>query len=97
MSLSLEIEAQRERVEELEWSAQREAQGYNQQGSHRGIRKKRFQPPPPALTKPTIKRYKQELAKLEVMLEKSQSVQIQPRAQALIDSGEVTQWKKRQN
>lgn len=48
-------------------------------------------------TKKTIKRYREELIRLEGIAKQMSSVTIQPSAQALINDGSVSQWGKKPN
>lgn len=100
-----EIKQQEERIERLEWQGENKALGLNKQGtglemSVQNIPRireeiEKFTRGESHYTVATIKRYTQELAKLEAIQEKIAGLFVQPRAQALIDSKEVNQWKKR--
>lgn len=100
-----EIKQQEKRVEQLEWQAENKQLGLNRQGtglemSVQNIPRIREEIEKAsrgesAFTDATIKRYKQELVKLEAIQEKTAGLTIQPGAQALIDDKAVSQWAKR--
>lgn len=102
-----EIKRQEERIEQLEWQEENKQMGLNRQGtglemSIQNIPRireeiERADRGESTYTAATIKRYKQELAKLEAIQEKTAALSIQPGAQALIDADEVNQWQKRPN
>lgn len=97
-----QIEAQEERVERLEWADENKRNGRNKQGgllltidniprieeelerAERG--ESHFAPV-------TIRKYKKELARLKA--EKEQLSNTSSKAQEIIESGKVNQWKKR--
>ncbi|WP_373109803.1 PBECR4 domain-containing protein [Streptococcus anginosus] len=100
-----EIKKQEERVEKLQYQKELKEKGLNRQGNglemsvqnlpkireeiekaDRGVS---------MFTKETIKRYRQELERLEAAQNKAEGVIIQPAAQSLIDEGIVNQWQKR--
>ncbi|KXT85382.1 PBECR4 domain-containing protein [Streptococcus oralis] len=102
-----EINAQKERVEQLEYQKQLREEGLNRQGTglemsvqniprireelEKAERGESF------FTKATLKRYQEELTRLEAISEQMGKTSIQPAAQALIDEGLVNQWQKQPN
>ena len=102
-----EIRKQEERVERLENQQHLKEMGLNRQGSglemsvqniprireelEKAERGESF------FTKATLKRYKEELTRLEAISEQMGKTSIQPATQALIDEGLVNQWQKQQN
>ncbi|MED5794098.1 PBECR4 domain-containing protein [Streptococcus anginosus] len=100
-----EIKKQEERVEKLQYQKELKEKGLNRQGnglemSVQNIPKIREEIEKAdrgesMFTKETIKRYRQELERLEAAKNKAEGVTIQPAAQSLIDEGLVNQWQKR--
>ncbi|MCW1060547.1 PBECR4 domain-containing protein [Streptococcus anginosus] len=100
-----EIKKQEERVEKLQYQKELKEKGLNRQGnglemSVQNIPKIREEIEKAdrgesMFTKETIKRYRQELERLEAAKNKAGGVTIQPAAQSLIDEGLVNQWQKR--
>lgn len=100
-----EIKKQEERVEKLQYQKELKEKGLNRQGnglemSVQNIPKIREEIEKAdrgesMFTKETIKRYRQELERLEAAQNKVEGVTIQPAAQSLIDEGLVNQWQKR--
>ncbi|PRT78328.1 hypothetical protein C6A26_04910 [Streptococcus anginosus] len=100
-----EIKKQEERIERLQEREDRKAAGFNRQGngldmSVQNLPKIREEIEKAdrgesMFTKETIKRYRQELERLEAAQNKAEGVIIQPAAQSLIDEGIVNQWQKR--
>lgn len=100
-----EIKKQEERVEHLERQADFKARGLNRQGT--GLEMsvdniprikeaiEKFDNGESDFARATIKRYRQELVRLEAMRDRMASTVIRPGAQHLIDKGLVSQWKKR--
>ena len=102
-----EIRQQEERVERLEHQQHLKEMGLNRQGSglemsvqniprireelEKAKRGESF------FTKATLKRYQEELTRLEVISEQMGKTSIQPATQALIDEGLVNQWQKQPN
>lgn len=102
-----EIRKQEERVERLEHQQHLKEMGLNRQGSglemsvqniprireelEKAKRGESF------FTKATLKRYQEELTRLEAISEQMGKTSIQPATQALIDEGLVNQWKKQPN
>ena len=102
-----EIRQQEERVERLEHQQQLKEMGLNRQGSglemsvqniprireelEKAERGESF------FTKATLKRYQEELTRLEAISEQMDKTSIQPATQALIDEGLVNQWEKQPN
>lgn len=102
-----EIRQQEERVERLEHQQHLKEMGLNRQGSglemsvqniprireelEKAERGESF------FTKATLKRYQEELTRLEAISEQMGKTSIQPATQALIDEGLVNQWKKQPN
>ena len=102
-----EIRKQEERVERLEHQQHLKEMGLNRQGSglemsvqniprireelEKAKRGESF------FTKATLKRYQEELTRLEAISEQMGKTSIQPAAQALIDEGLVNQWQKQPN
>ena len=102
-----EIRQQEERVERLEHQQQLKEMGLNRQGSglemsvqniprireelEKAERGESF------FTKATLKRYQEELTRLEGISEQMGKTNIQPATQALIDEGLVNQWEKQPN
>ncbi|HEO3643594.1 TPA: toprim domain-containing protein, partial [Streptococcus agalactiae] len=102
-----EIRQQEERVERLEHQQHLKEMGLNRQGSglemsvqniprireelEKAKRGESF------FTKATLKRYQEELTRLEAISEQMGKTSIQPAAQALIDEGLVNQWQKQPN
>ena len=102
-----EIRQQEERVERLEHQQHLKEMGLNRQGSglemsvqniprireelEKAKRGESF------FTKATLKRYQEELTRLEAISEQMGKTSIQPATQALIDEGLVTQWQKQPN
>ena len=102
-----EIRQQEERVERLEHQQHLKEMGLNRQGSglemsvqniprireelEKAKRGESF------FTKATLKRYQEELTRLEAISEQMGKTSIQPATQALIDEGIVNQWQKQPN
>lgn len=102
-----EIKQQEERVERLEHQQHLKEMGLNRQGSglemsvqniprireelEKAKRGESF------FTKATLKRYQEELTRLEAISEQMGKTSIQPATQALIDDGSVNQWAKQPN
>ncbi|MCY7072998.1 PBECR4 domain-containing protein [Streptococcus oralis] len=102
-----EIRKQEERVEHLEHQQHLKEMGLNRQGSglemsvqniprireelEKAKRGESF------FTKATLKRYQEELTRLEAISEQMGKTSIQPATQALIDEGLVNQWQKQPN
>ena len=102
-----EIRQQEERVESLEHQQHLKEMGLNRQGSglemsvqniprireelEKAERGESF------FTKATLKRYQEELTRLEAISEQMGKTSIQPATQALIDEGLVNQWQKQPN
>ena len=102
-----EIRKQEERVERLEHQQHLKEMGLNRQGSglemsvqniprireelEKAERGESF------FTKATLKRYQEELTRLEGISEQMGKISIQPATQALIDEGLVNQWQKQPN
>ena len=102
-----EIRQQEERVERLEHQQHLKEMGLNRQGSglemsvqniprireelEKAKRGESF------FTKATLKRYQEELTRLETISEQMGKTSIQPATQALIDEGLVNQWQKQPN
>ena len=102
-----EIRKQEERVERLEHQQHLKEMGLNRQGSglemsvqniprireelEKAKRGESF------FTKATLKRYQEELTRLEAISEQMDKTSIQPATQALIDEGLVNQWQKQPN
>ena len=102
-----EIRQQEERVESLEHQQHLKEMGLNRQGSglemsvqniprireelEKAERGESF------FTKATLKRYQEELTRLEGISEQMGKTSIQPATQALIDEGLVNQWQKQPN
>ena len=102
-----EIRQQEERVERLEHQQHLKEMGLNRQGSgldmsvqniprireelEKAKRGESF------FTKATLKRYQEELTRLEGISEQMGKISIQPAPQALIDEGLVNQWEKQPN
>lgn len=102
-----EIRQQEERVERLEHQQHLKEMGLNRQGSglemsvqniprireelEKAERGESF------FTKATLKRYQEELTRLEGISEQMGKTNIQPATQALIDEGLVNKWQKQPN
>ena len=102
-----EIRQQEERIERLEHQQHLKEMGLNRQGSglemsvqniprireelEKAKRGESF------FTKSTLKRYQEELTRLEAISEQMGKTSIQPATQALIDEGLVNQWQKQPN
>ena len=102
-----EIRQQEERVERLEHQQHLKEMGLNRQGNglemsvqniprireelEKAKRGESF------FTKATLKRYQEELTRLEAISEQMDKTSIQPATQALIDEGLVNQWQKQPN
>lgn len=102
-----EIRKQEERVERLEHQQHLKEMGLNRQGSglemsvqniprireelEKAKRGESF------FTKATLKRYQEELTRLEAISEQMGKTSIQPATQTLIDEGLVNQWQKQPN
>ena len=102
-----EIRKQEERVERLEHQQHLKEMGLNRQGSglemsvqniprireelEKAKRGESF------FTKATLKRYQEELTRLEAISEQMGKTSIKPETQALIDEGLVNQWQKQPN
>ena len=102
-----EIRQQEERVERLEHQQHLKEMGLNRQGSglemsvqniprireelEKAERGESF------FTKATLKRYQEELTRLEGISEQMGKTNIQPATQVLIDEGLVNQWQKQPN
>ncbi|MDU6724563.1 MAG: LPD25 domain-containing protein [Streptococcus mitis] len=102
-----EIRQQEERVERLDHQQRLKEMGLNRQGSGlemsvqniprireelaKAERGESF------FTKATLKRYQEELTRLEAISEQMGKTSIQPATQALIDEGLVNQWQKQPN
>ncbi len=99
-----DIKKQEERVEKLRYQQELKDRGFNKQGSglemsvqniprireelEKAERGESF------FTRETLKRYRQELVRLEEMRDRLETTQITPGAQLLIDEGLVNQWQK---
>lgn len=103
--LADEIEAQTERVERLEWQEHNLALGLDRRGHLRftvdnidNIEEyiEKAESGEIMRTKATIRTWKKKLAKLKEEIALTDK-QISEKAQELIDSGELTQWKKHPN
>lgn len=103
--LADEIEAQAERVERLEWQEHNLALGLDRRGHLRftvdnidNIEEyiEKAESGEIMRTKATIRTWKKKLAKLKEEIALTDK-QISEKAQELIDSGELTQWKKHPN
>ncbi|HGI2289142.1 TPA: PBECR4 domain-containing protein [Streptococcus agalactiae] len=102
-----EIKQQEERVERLEYQQHLKEMGLNRQGSGLEMSVQNIPRIREELekaergeshyTKETIKRYQEELKRLEGISEQMSSVTIQPSTQSLIDDGSVNQWAKQPN
>ena len=102
-----EIKQQEERVERLEHQQHLKEMGLNRQGSGLEMSVQNIPRIREELekaergeshyTKETIKRYREELKRLEGISEQMSSVTIQPSTQSLIDDGSVNQWAKQPN
>jgi hypothetical protein len=102
-----EIRQQEERVERLEHQQHLKEMGLNRQGSGLEmsvqniprIREelKKAERGESFFTKATLKRYQEELTRLEAISEQMGKTSIQPATQALIDEGLVNQWQKQPN
>lgn len=102
-----EIKKQEERVERLEQQQRFKEEGLNRKGNgldmsvqnipriHEELEK--AERGESHYTKETIKRYREELKRLEGISEQMSSVTIQPSTQSLIDDGSVNQWAKQPN
>lgn len=100
-----EIKKQEERVEKLQYQKELKEKGLNRLGnglemSVQNLPKIREEIEKAdrgesMFTKETIKRYRQELERLEAAQHKAEGVTIQLAAQSLIDEGLVNQWQKR--
>lgn len=102
-----EIRQQEERVERLEHQQHLKEMGLNRQGSglemsvqniprireelEKAERGESF------FTKATLKRYQEELTRLEGISDQMGKISIQPATQSLIDEGLVNQWEKQPN
>ena len=102
-----EIRQQEERVERLEHQQHLKEMGLNRQGSglemsvqniprireelEKAKRGESF------FTKATLKRYQEELTRLEAISEQMGKTRIKPATQSLIDEGQVNQWQKQPN
>lgn len=104
--LADEIEAQLERVERLEWQENNLALGLDRRGHLRftvdnidNIEKsiEEAESGKNTRSKATIRTWKKKLAKLKEEMALTDKQQISEKAQELIDSGELTQWKKHPN
>lgn len=104
IALTREIEAQKERIEDLEWKEERKERGFNRKGSGLDmsvaniprIREEieRFYRGESFYTRATIKSYEKKLIELEAMAAQQETVIISPGAQYLIDQKLVNQWAK---
>ena len=102
-----EIRQQEERVELLEHQQHLKEMGLNRQGSGLDmsvqniprIREelKKAKRGESFFTKATLKRYQEELTRLEAISEQMDKTSIQPATQTLIDEGLVNQWQKQPN
>lgn len=102
-----EIRQQEERVERLDHQQHLKEMGLNRQGSGLEMSVQNIPRIREELekaergeshyTKETIKRYREELKRLEGISEQMSSVTIQPSTQSLIDDGSVNQWAKQPN
>ena len=102
-----EIRKQEERVERLEHQQHLKEMGLNRQGSGLEmsvqniprIREElaKAERGDSFFTKATLKRYQEELTRLEAISEQMGKTSIQPATQALIDEGLVNQWQKQPN
>lgn len=102
-----EIKKQEERVERLEQQQRFKEEGLNRKGNGLDMSVKNIPRIREELekaergeshyTRETIKRYREELKRLESISEQMSSVTIQPSTQALIDDGSVNQWAKQPN
>ena len=102
-----EIKKQEERVERLEQQQRFKEEGLNRKGNGLDMSvqnipriREEFEKAERGeshYTRETIKRYREELKRLESISEQMSSVTIQPSTQALIDDGSVNQWAKQPN
>lgn len=102
-----EIKQQEARVERLEAREERKAAGLNRSGNGLEMSVQNIPRIREEIEKAkrgestyrseTIRRYQEELQRLEGISEKMSSLTIQPGAQALINDGAVNQWAKRPN
>ena len=102
-----EIKKQEERVERLEQQQRFKEEGLNRKGNGLDMSVQNIPRIREELekaergeshyTKETIKRYREELKRLEGISEQMSSVTIQPSTQSLIDDGSVNQWAKQPN
>lgn len=102
-----EIKKQEERVERLEQQQRFKEEGLNRKGNGLDMSVQNIPRIREELekaergeshyTKETIKRYREELKRLEGISEQMSSVTIQPSTQFLIDDGSVNQWAKQPN
>lgn len=101
LELVKQIEVQEERVERLEWADENRRNGRNKQGGllltidnipriEREIEKAKLGES--HYSQATIRKYRKELARLKA--EKEQLGNASSKAQEIIDSGKVNQWKK---
>lgn len=102
-----EIKKQEERVERLEQQQRFKEEGLNRKGNGLDMSVQNIPRIREELekaergeshyTRETIKRYREELKRLESISEQMSAVTIQPSTQALIDDGSVNQWAKQPN
>lgn len=102
-----EIKKQEERVERLEQQQRFKEEGLNRKGNGLDMSVQNIPRIREELekaergeshyTNETIKRYREELKRLEGISEQMSSVTIQPSTQSLIDDGSVNQWAKQPN
>ena len=102
-----EIRQQEERVERLEHQQHLKEMGLNRQGSGLDMSVQNIPRIREELekakrgdsffTKATLKRYQEELTRLEAISEQMDKTSIQPATQSLIDEGLVNQWEKQPN
>ncbi len=102
-----EIKKQEERVERLEQQQRFKEEGLNRKGNGLDMSVQNIPRIREELekaergeshyTRETIKRYREELKRLEGISEQMSSVTIQPSTQALIDDGSVNKWAKQPN
>lgn len=103
--LNNEIKEQRERVARLEASVERKAEGLNRSGNGLELSVdnipriqeeiERFEKGESSYSKKTIEKYRQELVELERSAKLADSMA--PEAKKVVDSGKLSQWKKRPN
>ncbi|MGT2755752.1 PBECR4 domain-containing protein [Streptococcus ovuberis] len=104
ISLTREIEAQKERIERLEDQEENKRLGLNKNGYGLNLTVdnisrikdeiEKFYRGESLYTQTTIRKYEKRLVELEALAEKSQGISMSPGVQHLIDQGLVNQWKK---